>query len=291
MLTEYPKIPHLGTRDAAGIFCDPVTIQEKIDGSQFSFGRHHDQLFMRSHHNDMDPYQVSEGNTMWGLAADFVRNAYALGNLNNGWTYRAEYLRKPKHNKIAYSRFPRGGVAIFDIQGADGEYLPPIEVVRWCEVSKWEFAPYYEIGVTINPIAGWEKDYLNRESFLGGSLVEGIVIKNYKRRIFAKVVSPAFRETAHLTAPRSTLMGLIEATFKTPMRWEKAIQHLKERGNLEGGPQDIGPLIAEIRQDIFAECEHEIKAMLFNHHKREIDKVLISGFAEWYKERLMKEAT
>ena len=36
---SYPQIYNLGHKAIAGIFDDDVLIEEKIDGSQFSFGR------------------------------------------------------------------------------------------------------------------------------------------------------------------------------------------------------------------------------------------------------------
>ena len=38
MLPSYPKILALGHRFLQGIFEGPVVVQEKVDGSQFSFG-------------------------------------------------------------------------------------------------------------------------------------------------------------------------------------------------------------------------------------------------------------
>ena len=38
VLTSYPKVYQLGHKAVLDIFSGPVVIQEKIDGSQFSFG-------------------------------------------------------------------------------------------------------------------------------------------------------------------------------------------------------------------------------------------------------------
>ena len=58
-------------------------------------------------------------------------------------------------------------------------------------------------------------------------------------------------------------MSVIIERYKTPARWEKAIQHLRDDGTLTNSPRDIGLLIKEVRKDIQEECQSEIKEILF----------------------------
>ena len=51
-------------------------------------------------------------------------------------------------------------------------------------------------------------------------------------------------------------------------------------------PQDIGPLIAEIKRDIQEECGAEIRALLFRWAWPHIERQATRGFPEWYKRRL-----
>lgn len=37
-IASYPQVFNLGHRAVADLFLDPVTVQEKVDGSQISFG-------------------------------------------------------------------------------------------------------------------------------------------------------------------------------------------------------------------------------------------------------------
>ena len=59
---------------------------------------------------------------------------------------------------------------------------------------------------------------------------------------------------------------------------------------MKEAPQDIGPLLKEIQEDVTKECTEEIKNALFNAYKKDILRGVIAGFAEWYKSRLMEDA-
>lgn len=48
-LNSYPKVYALGHPALAGLFDGPVIVQEKVDGSQFSFGLLGQELVCRSH--------------------------------------------------------------------------------------------------------------------------------------------------------------------------------------------------------------------------------------------------
>jgi len=79
------------------------------------------------------------------------------------------------------------------------------------------------------------------------------------------------------------------AQYKTPARWQKAVQHLQERGELQNAPQDIGKLIKEAQADLIAECKDEIAAKLFEWAISKIQRGIVGGLAEWYKESLMEQ--
>ena len=77
--------------------------------------------------------------------------------------------------------------------------------------------------------------------------------------------------------------------LRTEARWSKAIQHLRESGELTNSPRDIGGLIKEIQRDTLDECDDIIKDMLMSYAVPKISRGIIAGFPEWYKEQLMKE--
>jgi hypothetical protein len=78
------------------------------------------------------------------------------------------------------------------------------------------------------------------------------------------------------------------AKFRTPARWAKAVQHLREDGKLEDSPRDIALLFKEVPADVLRECEQEIKQELFDLAWPKVHRGVTAGLAEWYKERLLE---
>lgn len=154
-------------------------------------------------------------------------------------------------------------------------------------------------GKISNP--GEVQELLETESFLGGQKVEGLVFKRRSNAIFgrdakpliAKYVSEAFREThqkKQYKVPKQEVIGMIIEIHRTEARWQKAVQHVREDGKLEQSPRDIGKLIAEVQRDLVAECSDEIKNMLFDHFVKQIQRGVIRGLPEWYKDQLLQMA-
>jgi protein required for attachment to host cells len=141
--------------------------------------------------------------------------------------------------------------------------------------------------------------FLKRTSILGGQKIEGVVVKNYhrfgqdKKVLMGKYVSEAFKEvhSASWKESNPSVKDVIQTlimSLKTPARWNKAIQHLRENGTLTDSPRDIGELIKEVHHDIKKECEDEIKDKLYRYALPSIMRGVVSGLPEWYKEELMK---
>ena len=111
---SYPKIWALGHRAVRELFDGDVFVEEKVDGSQFSFGVFNDELRCRSKGADINTQAPEK------MFAKAVETAQRLGpDLLEGATYRGEYLQKPKHNTLAYDRVPEGNIIIFDINTAE----------------------------------------------------------------------------------------------------------------------------------------------------------------------------
>ena len=110
-----------------------------------------------------------------------------------------------------------------------------------------------------------------------------------------KYVSEAFKEVheadwkARNPHGKDLIQKFIEK-YHSPARWQKAVQHLREAGKLEGSPRDIGMLIREIPADVRKEEEQAIKDALFEHFWLQIQRGIIAGFPEWYKSELAKSA-
>ena len=84
------------------------------------------------------------------------------------------------------------------------------------------------------------------------------------------------------------IIQFIIEEFRTQTRWHKALQHLKEKDEIENSPRDIGKLIVEAKNDILEECREEIAQKLFNWAWPHIQRGVVAGIAEWYKDQLLK---
>ena len=251
---SYPKIYALGHREVKDIFKSEVLIQEKIDGSQISFGIFDGELKIKSKAKELI---LDAPEKMFSLAVDYIISI--KDKLENGYTYRGEYLRCPKHNSLCYDRIPNNYIMIFDINSAEEEYLPYEAVcAKACAIGLETVPLLFTSSIiedpTLLPAA------INKVSCLGGNNMEGLVVKNYamlgadKKVLMAKYVSENFKEIHKknwkLTKPgKADVIQLIIGSLRTEARWAKAMQHLKERGELTESPQDIGKLMRELDSD------------------------------------------
>lgn len=290
---SYPSIYNIGHRALDGLFDGPVVVEEKVDGSQFSFGVLNGELMVRSKGKQM---VVDAPEKMFTAAVETAQSLAPL--LTPEWVYRGEYLQKPKHNTLAYGRIPERHVILFDVCPSLEAYLSPSEKAEEAHRIGLEVVPCFACGITSL------KDLValtERESCLGGVPMEGVVIKNYarftedKKAMMGKYVREAFKE-AHSLAWRASnptrkdvVLMLIES-LKTEARWEKAVQHLRESGVLTDSPQDIGPLIKEVPADIFKECREVIAEKLFEYAWPQIQRGVVAGLPQWYKDRLAASA-
>lgn len=290
---SYPSIFPLGHRALEKLFDGPVVIEEKVDGSQFSFGYINGDLKVRSKGKEMD---IENPEKMFNQAVKTVKELYYQGYLIPGYTYRGEYLQKPKHNVLTYGRIPNRHIALYDINTGHEEYM--------CREEKEIIAA--EMGLEVVPqmylpdysTHDWMFTCLEKESFLGGCKIEGFVIKNYsqfgpdKKVLMGKYVSPAFKEVhkkewKKMNPTHGDIIAQLGERYCATGRWHKAIQHLRDNGDLDNSPSDIGKLIKEIPTDVKKECEEEIKEILFKWAWPQVSRASVKGFPEFYKEHLL----
>ena len=290
MLRSYSSPFALGHRATESLWDGTVWVQEKIDGSQISFGLRDGFLHCRSRNADL----MERADGMFKLALQTIH----MLKLREGWTYRGEFLMRPKHNTLAYDRVPRGNIIIYDIDRGDQDYMDPVDLADEVVRLGLECVPLFHCYSTKKPLDELLK-FLERESVLGGK-VEGIVLKNYDqfgpggKTLMAKLVSKDFQEK-HKTdwkkrnpSKKNIITQLIER-YGTEARWQKAVQHLREAGKLEGAPRDIGLLIREVPEDILADSAEEIKEELFKAFIKDLRRGWTKGLAEWYKRLLAEE--
>lgn len=291
MLPSYGKVLALGNKYIRDVLDGEVVVQEKIDGSQISFGIVDDKLQMRSRGAEIH-LESPEG--MFKLAVESVLDRQS--KLVPGFIYRGEYLNKPKHNSLCYERVPEGNIIIFDVEDDDEEFLV---AANEAERIGLESVPTYFIGQV--PSQEFLMEFLDKTPILGGKMIEGIVIKNYAKRTMdgalykAKIVADDFKEIHRdnwkVTNPnKGDVIAKLIGELKTERRWEKAIEHLRDRGELQGLPQDIGPLMKEVSSDIYEEQAEAVKEILFKWAWPQISRAVTAGLPSWYKAKLLEES-
>ncbi len=296
-LRSYSKPLALGHRFLDDLFIDEeVVVQVKIDGSQLSWGKRNGKVFARSRNNEL-VMSLDEGG-MFRLGVQTMLELKDL--LVDGYTYRGEFLSKPKHNSIKYSRVPTKNIMLFDVDKGDQDYMNPEELKLEAERLGLESTMSWTISVEelkSKGVTTFLDGLLKTECVLGSEYVEGLVIKNYKRInadskiVMGKYVSEKFKETHtkdwKLRNPNNNdiLIKIVEM-LKTEARWDKAIQHLAEDGELNFEPQDIPKLMKEVSVDILSDSKEEILEILFKHFWPKISKQLIRGLPEYYKKYL-----
>ena len=294
---SYPNVFNLGHKAIAELTSIVVNIEEKVDGSQISFGRFEGDDFDFRVRSKGAQLNIDAPEKMFARGVEEIRKRKDL--LHPGWTYRGEYLAKPKHNALAYSRTPIDHIVIFDINTGDQEYLPYGTKALEAERIGFETVPLLMAGmIELDQL----RSLLEFESFLGGQKIEGVVLKPREYNLFGqdkkvlmgKFVSEAFKETHarewKTSNPTSgDILAKLGETLTTPARWQKARMHLDELGQLEGDPRDIGKLIKEVPQDILKEETEFIKDKLFAWAWPHLARMSTRGLPEWYKDELMKE--
>ena len=292
-MSTYPKIYNLGNKWlGAELLDNEVTIEEKVDGSQFSWGLAvSGELWAKSKRADIN----FDSPGMFEKATETV---IMLGPvLVPGFTYRGEFLQKPRHNKLAYGRVPYENIIGWEIETDEGKFLSWETKQAQFSLMGLETVPLLFCGL----VTGREQldDLLDADSILGGNnKIEGIVIKNYVTPahdgglLVGKLVSTAYRESKAVKKPKGStpevVNNIIEA-YRSEARWQKAVQALSESGQLAGTLRDIGLLIKTVSQDVYEEDGADIAEILFKGMWKTINKGIIDGLAQWYQELLLDE--
>ena len=297
MIKAFPKIFAVGQRYVQDIFEDEVEVTEKIDGSQFSVAKIDNELIFRSRgriqQQDCPDKLFKEG-------IDYLLSV--KDKIPNDTQFYMEYLKKSNHNVLSYGRIPKNHFVLFGVYFfKEDRFLSKSQMLSsYADMIDIESVPVLFKG----KIENFEelKKMLQTTSFLGKSKIEGIVIKNYHKDLMlgghiipimcAKYVSEEFKEVHDKNWKREkTVKGRWE-TFKekyqTEARWLKSLFYLRDNGELEESPKDIGKLMKRVNLDITEECKEEICEFLWKEFSRELLRQSTKGLAEWYKEYLAK---
>jgi hypothetical protein len=300
-IKAFPKIFHIGDGMIQNLFKGKVEITEKIDGSQFAFGIDSgNEVVFRSKGQDIT---YADAPKMFKKAVEQVERIkpILLDNKFKDTYFYCEYLEKPHHNILTYERIPKNYLYLFGVYEKGNFVSDYKELQKYANVLGIEPVYILDYG-EIQDVEDIEK-YLDTDSCLGNTKIEGIVVKNYNEPCMrgsfilpismGKYVSEKFKEKHKEGWARHTTKGNLELFiegFRTEARWQKAVQHLREKGELENQPRDIGKLMKEINLDIIEEETDIIKDCLFKLYIKDITRKATAGFAEWYKEQLLKNA-
>lgn len=296
---KYPKIIHFGEPITEFFKQGDLHIEEKIDGSQFRIFVDKNEILCGSksvnYSDEVPPDKMFES------AVEKANEIFGKSKLRDTNIF-CEFLMKPKHNTMNYSRTPKNNLIVFDVS-VGGQFLSFDDKMNFADNFGLEVAPMIWQGNGKDLTMTIIEKLLTRDSVLGREKIEGMVFKNYSKMwqegyqagklIMLKFVKEEFKERNIKEWKTEAKTGFLEkliGDLKTEARYNKAIQHLKEQGKLTNSPKDIGLLAKEIVDDTEKEEADYIKEELFKFFwRKEIRKGLIKGFPEWYKKRLLEE--
>jgi len=296
-LKPYPSPVRIDKgKEASQTILGFVSVTEKIDGSQGQMSRQNGSVKFSSKRQALSFTQPNANFSPWMAACRDL-------DLREGWTYFCEVVTKPKHNKLTYANTPNRYCVVFDIQNEAGEWLDWFEVDAECERLGLVHTPHLYAGALAYPlpketIEGW----MAKESILGGTSIEGVVIKKYAgdtvlRQV--KVVREDFQELGRKRSPEEKDHDLLTAcvnaasVFCSQARWEKAVQALKEDGKLTASGKDIPLIIRAVMDDIMVEeadtLANMVFALVFERYGKQMRNEFIKGLPQWYLARLEVE--
>lgn len=294
-IPSYGKILTLGATYTENALVGEVIIQEKIDGSQFRWGVDEDRNIVIASRNR--PIISEAPPQMFALGVEHIlRIKKKLEKLPPNTFFYGEYLSKPKHNTLKYERVPMNHIVLFDvISGA--EYLDGDALAEIAFDLEVDIVPEFYRGETeVDKL----KKFHKKESYLGGTKVEGIVIKNYTQKLilgggvyplFTKYVRDEYRELHQKNPMHKTPKIAIDMWckgFQNENRWKKCFQYCRDAGDLVDELKDIGTITKRIMVDIDEEETENIKNFLYGRYIKTIKTYATRGFAEWYKDLLLE---
>ncbi len=303
--SKYLEIPHLGE-----VLEDDITygkkfvMEEKIDGSNFRFGISGERGIMVGSKN-VDLTEASP--QMFKPAVDWVyekttsealRRMFPLSGAIVDVIFYGEFLGKPQQNALKYDRIPNNYVMLFDMM-IDGVYQDYSVLCKYADFLGLEVVPILQEKGEMFSVSELAEVVNNTKSVLGGTTVEGVVVKSYDSRMHVrkhdypymiKYVRDEFKELNQQNwkqqkAEENPINHILNA-INREMVWSKVKQHAKDDGKLEGRMQDMRVLIDYLNTDIEHQWKEAIKEELWAIFQREIISKMGKGFPEWYKKSL-----
>lgn len=262
---KYPKIRQLGHKENDGILDGELCIEEKIDGANFRFMFKDDRIIFGSRTQSIGDSEMEiSGN--WKRCVGFIRETVENSKKQGlkGLMFYGENCIKHSYEYDWDKIPPFLGFDIYDLKKE-----------QFIDVSKKHLL-FKKLGLpSIESVIVLAKDLTEKDleipmSEYADNVAEGIVIKNYKKQLFAKIVSDKFKEINKATFGTSKKWAKDDTeyfVFKycTNARIDKHIFKAVDDGNeLDLKLMSIVP--NAVYRDIWEECWEEIA-----HSKKKID--------------------
>ena len=300
-MNKYPKVLHVGAPLVATIFDDEVEISEKADGSQCRINLTDEYAMVCSKN------QCPADGGMFSIAheqGDRIWSETDWKQFGEEVTLFCEFLKSEKHNTIKYDRVPKNHLYLFgaivdDVHMKTGDLR---EIAAVVEVDPPNIM--YEGKVDS---AEELKEFMTHDSYLGGSKVEGVVIKNYNRTydplqvhsqefigypVAAKFVREDFKAANMKNWNLQTRVSCVDAVVEryfTGERFQKSIQHLGDEGKITYTKKDLQYLIPEFFNDLVDEKKEAmtnmIMAEVFKTIKKRADGFVVKAWIDHLTER------
>ncbi len=278
-------------------------VQEKIDGSNFSFKYHRDKEGLRTLPHTL---QFTCGSKPLVQTNDmFVKTCTVLNELspifNKWYVYHGEAVRCTKHNVAKYMRVPRHYFVCFDIYDNEHkQWLGLDELEAECLRCDIECVKtiYVNCDNSTQPSVIMKNiiEQINKGNIISqlGGKPEGIVFKHprlYSKGSYSavkrKMVTAEFKESAHtkqvkINNSADDFLAQLGLCFATGPRFAKANQHLEERGDLCAQPATNRRLIIK---ELDADFDKEYKAEIMLYLWQELGHIIKNnariGITEW----------
>lgn len=283
-------------------------VQEKLDGSQFTF-------VLNPDYNSEDPKSqqllfynkcgaINPTNKIFLKAMNMLNVLAKTGRMSSQYVYHGEAICSTNHGVVKYERVPKYYVVLYDLTTLDGKYQHPTTVKAEARRLGLESAHvlYLNFDRSISPYEVCQRlvDEIAAgkiKSMLGGT-PEGVVLKHEsfvsRGKTVAtklKLVTPAFRESHAMkqhkeqATPASSIEEIGKA-YSLEARFHKSYQHLRDAGKLKHVMEDVIKIKEELDDDLERECRDEIMMYLWAELAPYVKRACRTGFDDWYKRYL-----
>lgn len=304
---KYPKILHIGAPLVSTIFNNEVEITEKVDGSQCRIELTEDSVMVGSKNQGIADHNMFE------IAHDQgerIHKETDWRTLGSKVTLFCEFLNKPNHNTIKYDRVPLNNLYLFGAMVGDTQdHMVTGGLIEMAD--HLEIDPPNVIICGMVESVGELNEFMTHQSYLGGSVVEGVVIKNYNRTydplqvhsqeyigypMAAKYVRDDFTVSNAKqwnTLSRKKGVDSLVDRFFIEARFRKTIQHLCEDGKIEYQKKDLQFLIPEFFDDLMDEKKDEMTRMImgeiFKALRRRASGYVVKAWIDYLAERQFED--